>query len=188
MALSLQKGQKISLAKEAPGLTKALVGLGWDTRITDGEAFDLDASAILTGADNKVRSDADFIFYNQPETPNGSVKHMGDNRDGSGDGDDEQILIDLSTVDPDVQTIRIVVTIHNEGINFGSVDNAFIRLVNNDTDVEVARYDLSEDKSTENAIIFGQLYRAGDDWKFSGVDEGFNDGLGGIARAFGVNV
>lgn len=152
MALSLQKGGNLSLSKEAPGLTKILVGLGWDPRSTDGTQFDLDASAFLLNATGKVRGDADFIFYNQLKSPDGSVEHTGDNRDGAGDGDDEAIKVDLSRVPADVDKIAFTVTIHdaeNRRQNFGQVSNSFIRIVNEANGSEIVRYDLAEDASTE---------------------------------------
>ncbi|MCR7553534.1 TerD family protein, partial [Pseudomonas aeruginosa] len=146
MALSLQKGGNLSLSKEAPGLTKILVGLGWDPRSTDGTQFDLDASAFLLNASGKVRGDADFIFYNQLKSPDGSVEHTGDNRDGAGDGDDEAIKVDLSRVPVDVDKIAFTVTIHdaeNRRQNFGQVGNSFIRIVNETNGSEIVRYDLA---------------------------------------------
>ncbi|MCC9001012.1 MAG: TerD family protein, partial [Candidatus Competibacter sp.] len=155
MAISLNKGGKLSLSKEAPDLKKVLVGLGWDARATDGADFDLDASAFLLDANGKVRSDADFIFYNQLKSPCGSVQHTGDNRTGAGEGDDEAVMVDLTRVPADVQKITFTVTIHEADQrrqNFGQVGNAFIRLVNAETNIEVARYDLGEDASTETAM------------------------------------
>lgn len=191
MAISLGKGQNVSLSKEAPGLTKVLVGLGWDARATDGQAFDLDASAFLQGASGKVRSDADFIFYNQPKSSDGSVEHTGDNKTGAGDGDDESLKVDLSGVPADVQKIAFCVTIHEaEGRrqNFGMVHNAYVRLLNAADGKEVARYDLSEDASVETAMIFAELYRHNGEWKFKAIGQGFAGGLGPLARNFGVNV
>jgi len=191
MAVSLSKGGNISLSKEAPGLKTLLLGLGWDARATDGQSFDLDASAFLLGASGKVRSDADFIFYNQLRSTDGSVEHTGDNTSGAGEGDDESLKVDLSKVSADIQRIAITVTIHDAEArrqNFGMVSNAFIRVVNTLDSKEVARYDLSEDASTETAMIFGELYRAGNDWKFRAVGQGFAGGLGPLARNFGVNV
>ena len=191
MALSLQKGGNLSLSKTDPGLNKILVGLGWDARSTDGQDFDLDASAFLLAANGKVRSDADFIFYNQMRAVDGSVEHTGDNRTGEGDGDDESLLVDLSKVATDIDKIVITVTIHDADQrrqNFGQVSNAFIRLVNSETNVEVVRFDLAEDASTEAAMVFGELYRNGAEWKFRAVGQGYASGLAGIARDFGVNV
>ncbi len=191
MAISLSKGGNISLSKEAPGLTNLLVGLGWDARATDGADFDLDASAFLLDASGKVRSDADFIFYNQLKSSDGSVEHLGDNLTGEGDGDDEELIIKLNNVPADVQKIAITVTIHdaeNRGQNFGQVSQAYIRCVNDDTNAEIAKYDLSEDASVETAMIFGEIYRHGSDWKFKAVGQGFKGGLGPLARNFGVNV
>lgn len=191
MAISLGKGQNVSLSKEAPGLTKVLVGLGWDARATDGQDFDLDASAFLQGASGKVRSDADFIFYNQPKSSDGSVEHTGDNKTGAGDGDDESLKVDLAGVPADVQKIAFCVTIHEaEGRrqNFGMVHNAYVRLLNAADGKEVARYDLSEDASIETAMIFAELYRHNGEWKFKAIGQGFAGGLGPLARNFGVNV
>jgi len=191
MAVSLSKGGNISLSKEAPGLKTLLLGLGWDARATDGQSFDLDASAFLIGASGKVRSDADFIFYNQLRSADGSVEHTGDNQSGAGEGDDESLKVDLAKVSADIQRIAITVTIHDAEArrqNFGMVSNAFIRVVNTLDSKEVARYDLSEDASTETAMIFGELYRAGNDWKFRAVGQGFAGGLGPLARNFGVNI
>jgi tellurium resistance protein TerD len=191
MALSLSKGGNISLSKEAPGLTRVLVGLGWDTRATDGGDFDLDASAFLLTATGKVRSDADFIFYNQLKSVDGSVAHTGDNRTGAGDGDDEAIEIDFAKVPAEVAKVAIAVTIHDADsrrLNFGMVSNAYVRVVNQANNQEVARYDLAEDASTETALIFAEVYRHNGEWKFKAVGQGFKGGLGPLARNFGVNV
>ena len=189
MALSLSKGGNLSLSKEAPGMTKVLVGLGWDARSTDGQDFDLDASAFLLKADGKVRADSDFIFYNQLKSTDGSVEHTGDNRTGEGDGDDEAIKIDLSKVPAEIDKIAITVTIHEADArkqNFGQVRNAFIRIVNQDNNSEVARYDLAEDASTETAMIFAELYRNGAEWKFRAVGQGFAGGLKPLAESYGL--
>jgi tellurium resistance protein TerD len=191
MSISLNKGGNLSLSKEAPGLTKILVGLGWDTRSTDGQAFDLDASAFLLGPGDKVRGDTDFIFYNQLKSPEGSVEHTGDNTTGEGEGDDEVIKVDLSKVPPEIQKISVAVTIHDAEArrqNFGMVTNAFVRIVNDSNGSEITRYDLSEDASTETAMIFAELYRNGAEWKFRAVGQGYNGGLGPLARNFGVSV
>ena len=191
MAISLQKGGNVSLSKEAPGLTKMLIGLGWDVRATDGADFDLDGSAFLLNASGKVRSDADFIFYNQPKSDNGAVAHQGDNRTGAGEGDDEVIEVNLSAVPADVDKIAITVTIHDADVrkqNFGQVSSAFIRCVNADSNVEIARFDLSEDASVETAMIFGEIYRHNGEWKFKAIGQGFKGGLGALAQHFGVNI
>ena len=191
MSISLSKGANISLDKEEPGLTKIIIGLGWDTRSTDGEDFDLDASAFLLGESGKVRGDHDFIFYNQLRSSDGSVEHTGDNRTGEGDGDDESLSVDLSRVPADIHRIVVGVTIHEAEArrqNFGMVQNAFIRIVNAVTDREITRYDLAEDSSVETALIFGEVYRNGADWKFRAVGQGFKGGLGPMARSFGVNI
>ena len=189
MALSLSKGGNLSLTKEAPGMTKVLVGLGWDARSTDGQDFDLDASAFLLKADGKVRADSDFIFYNQLKSVDGSVEHTGDNRTGEGDGDDEAIKVDLSKVPAEIDKIAFTVTIHEAEArrqSFRQVRNAFIRIVNQDTNVEVGRYDLAEDASTETAMIFAELYRHGAEWKFRAVGQGFKGGLKPLAESFGL--
>jgi tellurium resistance protein TerD len=191
MAVSLAKGGNVSLSKEAPGLKRAIVGLGWDARASDGGDFDLDASVFLCGANGKVRGDSDFIFYNNLRAPDGSVEHTGDNQTGAGEGDDESVKVDLSKIAADVQKVVFAVTIHDAAArkqNFGMVSNAFVRVVNAETNKEVARYDLSEDASIETAMIFAELYRAGTDWKFRAVGQGFKDGLGPLARSMGVNV
>ena len=191
MAISLNKGGNLSLSKTDPSLNQVLIGLGWDARATDGADFDLDASAFLLAANDKVRGETDFIFYNQTRSPEGSVEHTGDNRTGEGDGDDEAVKINLAKVPADVQKIAITVTIHDaesRGQNFGQVQNAFIRVVNDQTNVEIVRFDLNEDYSTETAMIFGELYRHSGDWKFRAVGQGFSGGLGPLAASYGVNV
>ena len=190
MAISLQKGGNVNLSKEAPNLTKVIVGLGWDPRATDGAGFDLDASAFLQKNDGKVRGDADFVFYNNLKSTDGSVVHLGDNTTGQGDGDDEQLTVDLSKVPPEVDKVSFCVTIHDADArkqSFGMVGKAFIRCMDANGEKELARYDLSEDSSVETAMIFGELYRAGADWKFKAVGQGFKGGLGPLARSFGVN-
>ncbi len=191
MAISLTKGGNINLSKEDPNLSKVLIGLGWDARSTDGAPFDLDASLFMVKADGKVPSDAYFIFYNQMRSPEGAVEHTGDNRTGAGEGDDEQILVTLSKVPPEIQRLVIAVTIYDAEArrqNFGQVSNAFVRLVNRDTEQEIVRFDLSEDYSTETAMIFGEIYRHGGDWKFRAVGQGYAGGLRALALAHGVNV
>ena len=191
MAISLQKGGNVNLSKEAPGLTKMVVGLGWDTRATDGAAFDLDGAIFLLNASGKVRSDADFVFYNNLKSTDGSIVHSGDNTTGAGEGDDETVTIDLTSVPPDVDKIAICVTIHEAETrrqNFGQVSKAFVRCVNAAGNAEIARYDLSEDGSTEAAMVFGEVYRAGADWKFRAIGQGFKGGLGPLAKNYGVNV
>ncbi len=190
MAISLQKGGNVNLSKEAPSMRQIIVGLGWNARATDGAAFDLDASAFLLQESGKVSSDAGFIFYNQKGSQCGGVIHQGDNTTGEGDGDDEVIKIDLSKLAADVQKVAFAVTIHDADgrrQNFGQVSDAYIRLVDEANGQEVARYDLSEDASVETAITFGELYRHGGEWKFKAVGQGFQGGLGPLARNFGVN-
>ncbi len=191
MAISLQKGGNVSLSKTAPGLNQITIGLGWDVRVTDGAAFDLDASAFLLTEAGKVRSTADFIFYNQLKSQCGSVEHTGDNLTGEGEGDDETINVALNSVPADVAKISIVVTIHDaesRGQNFGQVSSAFVRVVNAANSEEIARFDLSEDASTSTAMIFGELYRHSGEWKFRAVGQGFEGGLGALARNYGVNL
>jgi tellurium resistance protein TerD len=191
MPVSLSKGSNVSLEKVAPGLKKVLIGLGWNVRSTDGAAFDLDASLFMLKADDKVRSDSDFIFYNNPKSAEGAVQYMGDNLTGAGEGDDEQIKVDLSAVPADVNKLVVGVTIHeaeSRRQNFGMVSGAFMRIVNDDNQQEVARYDLTEDASTETAMIFGEVYRHNNEWKFRAVGQGFNGGLGPLAKSMGVNV
>lgn len=191
MAISLQKGGNVNLSKEAPSLKKLVIGLGWDPRATDGVAFDLDGSAFLLKADGKARSDADFIFYNNLKSIDGSVVHAGDNTSGSGEGDDEKLTIDLDLVPTEVEKITVGVTIHDAEVrkqNFGMVSKAYIRCLDANGEKEIARYDLSEDSSTETAMIFGEIYRAGGEWKFKAVGQGFAGGLGPLARSFGISV
>ncbi|MDR6506737.1 TerD family protein [Arthrobacter oryzae] len=190
-SLTLTKGNNLSLTKADPGLERALIGLGWDPRTTSGEAFDLDASALLVGADGKVRSQDDFIFYNQLQAKDGSVVHQGDNRSGVGEGDDEQILIDLSLIAADVDRVVIVVSIDQadaRGQNFGQIRGAYCRVLNQDTDQEVVRYDLSEDAAPETSMIFAEIYRNRAEWKFRAVGQGYATGLHGIATDFGISL
>ena len=190
MAISLQKGGNVNLSKEAPSLKKLVIGLGWDPRATDGAAFDLDGSAFLLKADGKVRSDADFIFYNNLKSTDGSVTHMGDNTSGTGAGDDEKISIDLAMVPAEIEKITVGVTIHDAEArkqNFGMVSKAYIRCLDANGDKEIARYDLSEDSSTETAMIFGEIYRYGGEWKFKAIGQGFAGGLAPLARSFGIS-
>jgi tellurium resistance protein TerD len=191
MSVSLSKGGNVSLSKEAPGLQAVIVGLGWDVRTTTGDDFDLDASALMVGSNGKILSDAHFIFFNNLTSPDGSVEHTGDNLTGEGEGDDEQIKVNLVSVPPEVEKITVTVSIYdadNRQQSFGQVRNAFIRVVNQADNNELTRYDLSEDASTETAMIFGELYRNGSEWKFRAVGQGYSTGLAGIARDFGVNV
>ena len=191
MAVSLSKGGNVSLSKEAPGLTGIVVGLGWDPRATDGQAFDLDGSVFLLSSSGKVRGDSDFIFYNNKLSSDGSVEHAGDNTTGAGEGDDETVKIDLSKVPADVDKIAVCVTIHEaetRNQNFGQVSKAYIRVLNQTGGAEIARYDLSEDASTDTAMIFGEVYRHGSDWKFKAVGQGYAGGLAPLARNYGVNV
>lgn len=191
MAISLKKGQKIDLTKTNPGLSKILVGLGWDTNKYDGGAdFDLDASVFLVDATGKATSDSDFIFYNNPTHPSGSVQYIGDNRTGAGDGDDEQVSIDLSLVPANIDRIAFTVTIYDYETrkqNFGQVSNAFIRIVDVANNVELMRYDLSEDFSIETALVIAELYRNNGEWKFQAVGSGFQGGLAALCANYGLN-
>src|SRR3954447_10600938 len=191
MGVSLSKGGNVSLSKEAPGLTAVNVGLGWDVRTTTGADFDLDASALLLGTDGKILGDQYFVFFNNLKSPDGSVEHTGDNLTGEGEGDDEMIKVSLASVPAEVDKVVFPVSIYDadsRGQNFGQVRNAFIRVVNQADNSEIARYDLSEDASTETAMVFGELYRNGAEWKFRAVGQGYASGLSGIASDFGVNV
>jgi tellurium resistance protein TerD len=191
MAISLTKGSNVNLSKESPGLNKIAVGLGWDARVTSGADFDLDASAFLVKMDGKVRSDNDFCFYNNKVVADGAVKHAGDNLTGAGDGDDEIVKIELAKIPADLDKVVFAVTIHEAEVrkqNFGQVSHAFIRVVNEENGQEIARYDLSEDASVETAMIFGEIYRIGTEWKFKAVGQGFAGGLGALAASFGVNI
>jgi tellurium resistance protein TerD len=190
MGVTLAKGGNVSLSKAAPNLTQVMVGLGWDARSTTGAPFDLDASALVCSA-GRVLGDEWFVFYNQLKSPDGSVEHTGDNLTGEGEGDDEAIKVDLAAVPADVDKIAFPVSIHdadNRGQSFGQVRNAYIRVVNQAGGAEIARYDLSEDASTETAMVFGELYRHGAEWKFRAVGQGYASGLSGIAADFGVGV
>lgn len=191
MAISLSKGGNVSLTKTDPNLVRILIGLGWDERATDGASFDLDASAFLLGTSGKVRGDHDFIFYNQLRSVDGAIEHTGDNRSGQGDGDDESILVDLSKVSAEIDKAAITVTIHDaatRGQNFGQIANAFIRVVNQDTGIEIVRFDLAEDYSTETAMVFGELYRHNSEWKFRAVGQGYAGGLAAMCQQYGISV
>lgn len=192
MAVNLSKGQKVDLTKTNPGLSKLLVGLGWDTNKYDGGAdFDLDASAFLTGENGKVLSDSDFIFYSNLKHSSGAVTHTGDNLTGEGEGDDEVIKVDLSLVPANINGISFTVTIYDadsRNQNFGQVSNAYIRIVDENTGTEVIRYDLGEDFSVETAIVVGEIYRNAGEWKFNAIGSGFSGGLAALCRNFGVNV
>lgn len=192
MTVSLSKGQKVDLTKTNPGLKKVIVGLGWDTNKYDGgNDFDLDAAAFLLGSNGKVTSDGDFVFYNNLKHSSESVIHLGDNRTGEGDGDDEQIIVELNKVPSNIEKIDFTVTIHDAETrqqNFGQVSNAFIRIVNEETNEELIRYDLSEDYSIETALVVGELYRHNGEWKFSAIGSGFQGGLGALCGNFGIDV
>ena len=192
MAISLKKGQKVDLTKTNPGLSKILVGLGWDTNKYDGGSdFDLDAAAFLLGGNGKVTSDADFVFYNNLKHASGSVEHLGDNLTGAGEGDDEEIKIDLAKVPDNIEKIDFTVTIHEAEArkqNFGQVSNAFIRIIDEANNTELIRYDLGEDFSIETAVVVGELYRNSGEWKFNAIGSGFEGGLAALGRNFGVDV
>ncbi|MHA6760877.1 TerD family protein [Streptacidiphilus sp. PAMC 29251] len=191
MPVSLSKGGNVSLTKEAPGLTAIIVGLGWDVRTTTGTDFDLDASAIVLDASGKVLSDKHFVFFNNTATPDQTVVHTGDNVTGQGDGDDEQIKVNLAGLPPEADKIVFPVSIYdaeNRSQNFGQVRNAFIRVLNQAGEAEIARYDLTEDAATETAMLFGEIYRNGAEWKFRATGQGYASGLAGIAGDFGVRL
>lgn len=192
MAVSLSKGQKVDLTKGNPGLSKIIVGLGWDTNKYDGGAdFDLDAAAFLLAANGKVASDSDFVFYGNLKHSSGGVEHMGDNLTGEGDGDDEQIKVNLAAVPASVDKIGFTVTIYeaeSRKQNFGQVSNAYIRIVDETSNVELIRYDLGEDFSVETAVVVGELYRNNGEWKFNAIGSGFQGGLKALCQNYGVNV
>jgi tellurium resistance protein TerD len=181
MSVNIQKGERINLSKEAPGLKQAGIGLGWDINTTDtGTAFDLDASVFMLGENGKIPADEYFIFYNNLNSPEGSVKHLGDSRTGEGSGDDETLEIDLDQINPEVTELIFVVTIHEADKrrqNFGQVRNSFIRIYDKTTNTEVAKYDLEEDFSRETAVEFGRLYQKQGEWRFQAVGQGYNAGL-----------
>ena len=191
MAVSLKKGQKVDLTKTNPGLTKVIVGLGWDLNKYDGGfSFDLDAAAFMLSESGKTLSDAHFIFYGNLQDPAQSVSHLGDNRTGEGEGDDEQVKIDLTKVPSNIHKIDFTVTIYEameRRQNFGQVSNAYIRILREDTGEELIRYDLSEDFSIETAIVVGELYRHGEEWKFSAIGSGFEGGLKALCANFGID-
>lgn len=191
MAISLKKGQKVDLTKTNPGLSKILIGLGWDTNKYDGgSAFDLDAAAFLLGDDGKAKSEKDFIFYGNLKHTSESVEHLGDNLTGEGDGDDEQIKIDLSKVPEDISKIDFTVTIYDADTrnqNFGQVSNAFIRVVDEANNTELIRYDLGEDFSIETAVVVAELYRHNGEWKFNAIGSGFSGGLSALCANFGID-
>ncbi len=192
MGIQLAKGQRIDLTKTNPGLTKAIIGLGWDTnKYHGGQDFDLDASAFLVDANNRCQNDLDFVFYNNLQHPSGSVVHTGDNRTGEGDGDDEQLVVDFTKIPSHVHRIGITVTIHDAESrqqNFGQVSNAFVRLVDDANNQELLRFDLGEDFSIETAVVICELYRHGNDWKFSAIGSGFSGGLAALCRNYGLQV
>ena len=194
MAVSLSKGGRVSLSKEAPGLSNIHIGLGWDNRTTDGAAFDLDASVFLLDKSGKVRNDQDFVFYGNLTSINGAITHQGDNLTGEGEGDDEVINVKLKQLEtdaPDIEKMAVLVTIYEaetRAQNFGQVQNAFIRVVNSDDNKEIVRYDLTEDFSMETAVVFGEIYKKGDEWRFSAVGQGYSGGLSAACRDYGVSI
>lgn len=192
MPISLQKGQKVSITKENPGLSKVVVGLGWDVNAFDtGGDFDLDAAAFLLTDNGKVSRQEDFVFFGNLQHVSGSVEHMGDNRTGAGDGDDEQIRVNLSMVPDNIKKIAFTVTIYDaeqRRQNFGQVSNAFIRIYNEQSGEEMLRYDLGEDFSIETAAVFGELYKNGNEWKFNAIGSGYQGGLAALCANYGVEV
>ena len=192
MAINLSKGQKVDLTKDNPSLTKIMVGLGWDVNAFDsGSDFDLDASVFMVGENGKCPTEKEFIFYGNLEHSSGSVKHMGDNRTGEGDGDDEQISIELNEIPSNVSRIAFTVTIYEAEArrqNFGQISNAYIRVIDDVTGTELIRYDLGEDFSIETAIVVGELYRHNGEWKFNAVGSGFQGGLAALCGHYGIEV
>lgn len=191
MGISLQKGGNVSLSRTDPSLTRILIGLGWEARSTTGDDFDLDASLFLVQATGKVPGDDHFVFYNQLRSPCGSVEHTGDNRTGEGDGDDEALNVNLTAVPQSITRLVVAVTIHDAEArrqNFGQVEGAYMRIVNSETNAEIARFDLSEDYSTETAMVFGEVYRHNGEWKFKAVGQGYAGGLHSLCLQHGVNV
>ncbi|WP_432628091.1 TerD family protein [Brotaphodocola sp.] len=191
MPINLSKGQKVSLTKGNPGLKKIMVGLGWDVNAFDsGADFDLDASAFLTGANGKCPSDKEFIFYGNLEHESGAVAHMGDNRTGAGEGDDEQIEVDLSLVPANIEKIAFTVTIYDADKrhqNFGQVSNSYCRIVDESTGEEIVRFDLGEDFSIETALVVGELYKHNGEWKFNAIGSGFQGGLAALCAHYGID-
>lgn len=192
MPINLSKGQKVSLTKDNPGLKKVIVGLGWDVNGFDtGAAFDLDAAAFMLGDTGRVTKSEDFVFYGNLKDPSGSVIHMGDNRTGAGEGDDEQITVDLTLVPANITRIAFTATIYEAEArrqNFGQVNNAYIRIYDETTGAELLRYDLGEDFSIETAVVFGELYKNGTEWKFNAIGSGYQGGLAALCGNYGVEV
>ena len=192
MPISLAKGQKVDLTKGNPSLKNIMVGLGWDVNAFDsGADFDLDAAAFMLGADGKCPTEKEFVFYGNLAHPSGAVKHMGDNLTGAGDGDDEQIQVDLSKVPASIEKIAFTVTIYDSDVRrqiFGQVSNSFIRLVDEATGTELIRYDLGEDFSIETAVVVGELYRNNGEWKFNAIGSGFQGGLAALCGHYGIQV
>ena len=192
MAIQLKKGQKIDLTKGNPGLKHIRLGLGWDTNSFDsGYDYDLDVSVFLVGESQRVEKDEDFIFYNNLKHPSEAVEHLGDNRTGDGDGDDEEILVDFSKMPDRIEKIAVTVTIYEakeRRQNFGQVNNSYVRVVNSDNEEELLRYDLGEEFSIETAIVVCEIYRHNGEWKFSAVGSGFEGGLEALCRSYGLNV
>ena len=191
MSVSLKKGQKVSLTKDNPGLRNITVGLGWDVnRYDTGGAFDLDTAAFLLGAAGICQSEADFVYYNNLNHPSGAVVHLGDNRTGEGEGDDEQIHIDLSGIPSNIERIAFTATIfeaEERRQNFGQVSNAYIRIIDEATNIELVRYDLCEDFSIETAVVVGELYKSGNEWKFNAIGSGFQGGLASLCANYGIS-
>lgn len=192
MPINLSKGQKVDLTKGNPGLKNIMVGLGWDVNAFDsGSDFDLDAAAFMVGENGKCPTEKEFVFYGNLEHASGAVKHMGDNLTGEGEGDDEQIQVDLSKIPANVSKIAFTVTIYEAETrrqNFGQVSNAFIRIVDEATNTELIRYDLGEDFSIETAVVVGELYRNNGEWKFNAIGSGFQGGLAALCGHYGIEV
>ena len=192
MAINLQKGQKINLTKGGGGLRSVMVGLGWDVNAFDsGADFDLDAAAFMVDSNGKCQTEKEFVFYGNLEHPSGAIKHMGDNRTGDGEGDDEQIEVNLADIPANIEKIAFTATIYDAETrrqNFGQVSNAYIRLVNVETNEEIIRYDLGEDFSIETAVVVGEIYRHNGEWKFNAIGSGFQGGLAALCGHYGIEV
>jgi tellurium resistance protein TerD len=190
MAVNLSKGGRVNLEKSAPGLKNILLGLGWDVKKTDGDAFDLDASLLLLDENDKAIGEGSFIFYNNKTSECGSVVHQGDNLTGEGDGDDEIMTVAIDKLPKAVKKMTIAVTIHDaeaRNQNFGLINNAFIRIANKDNNEDIARYDLTEDFSSETSVIFGELYLKDNEWRFAAKGDGFSGGLSAYLTSYGID-
>lgn len=186
---NLRKGERVSLTKDNPNLDKIHVGLGWDVNQYGTGDYDLDASVFMLGANDKIQDIRHFVFFNNLQSPEGAIKHTGDNRTGDGDGDDESIKVQLSKVPTSVEKIVFVVTIYDAMArrqNFGQIENAFIRIDDESTGGTLLKYDLTEDYSSASSVIVGEIYRHGAEWKFNAKGEGLKDEIEGVCRKYGA--